>query len=139
LDSSVLVSAFLKAVAGGAAFDLLGMAGDGRFELFLSHEILAETERVLLTSRRIRKSYAYPDHAVSDYRRSLVELGTVVAETPILKVVRDPADDMVVACAVAASADYLVSRDDDLLSLRRYSDFEIVTPETFLGLLRQRP
>lgn len=137
LDTSVLVSAFLKATVGGAAFDLLGLAHDRRFKLFLSGEILEETERVLLTNKRIRKSYAYPDSAVSSYCQSLAQLAAVVTKIPEVKVVRDPTDDMVLACAIAAKADYLVSRDDDLLALKRYSDFEIVTPEALLGILRK--
>jgi putative PIN family toxin of toxin-antitoxin system len=44
---------------------------------------------------------------------------------------RDPDDDHVLACAVAANADFIVSGDDDLLSLREnrgdYRGFVILT------------
>ena len=36
---------------------------------------------------------------------------------PLTGIVRDPNDDMILACAVAASAAYVVTRDLDLLSL----------------------
>jgi predicted nucleic acid-binding protein len=48
-----------------------------------------------------------------------------------------PEDDMVLGCAVAAGADYLVTRDKDLLSLVEYAGIKIVTPEVFRAVLRQ--
>lgn len=50
-------------------------------------------------------------------------------------VVRDPNDDMVVACALRAGADYIVTRDKDLLSLGTHEGIRIVTPRQFLDLL----
>lgn len=43
---------------------------------------------------------------------------------------------MVLACAVAAGAAYLVTRDKDLLVLQQYHGVTIVTPEAFLSWLR---
>ena len=43
---------------------------------------------------------------------------------------------MIIACAVAASADYIISRDRHLLDLGRYQDIKIVTPENFMQILR---
>lgn len=45
-------------------------------------------------------------------------------------------DSMVIACAVAAQADYIVSRDLDLLDLRIYKGIQIVSPENFIPFLR---
>lgn len=50
-------------------------------------------------------------------------------------VTRDPSDDQVVACAVAARADYLVTGDDDMLVLGTHEGIRIVTPRQFLDLL----
>ena len=137
-DTTILVSAFLKAVPGGAAFDLLSQASAGVFDLYLSDDILEGTARALLTSTRIRARYAYPDTAVTEYCRNLALLGTVVSGIPDVKIVRDPADDMIIGCAIAAKAAYLVTRDDDLLSLGNHRACEIVTPEQFLGALRDK-
>ena len=46
-------------------------------------------------------------------------LASIVFPVPEVRVVRDPNDDMIVACAMAAGADYLVTRDEDMLSLDR--------------------
>jgi len=44
---------------------------------------------------------------------------------------------MILASAIAAGADYLVSRDKDLLSLGEYEGIEILSPEAFLQTLRK--
>ena len=54
---------------------------------------------------------------------------------PVAGVVRDPNDDMVIACALAGGADYVVTRDKDLLSLGAYGGIRMVTPRQFLDLL----
>ena len=60
---------------------------------------------------------------------SIVE---VVQDLPIEPVVkRDPDDDRILACAAVAQADWIVSGDDHLLSLKRYRDIPIVTPRQF--------
>lgn len=137
LDSTVLVSAFLKPVPGGVSFDLLRFAERGSFDLVLSEDILEETARVLLTSERNRRRYKYPDDAVTQYCHNLERFAAVViSDPPELTVVRDPNDDMIVACAVEAAADFIISRDHDLRVLGTYEGIQILTPEAFLHVLR---
>ena len=45
---------------------------------------------------------------------------------------------MVIACAEAAQATYLVAKNKDLLSLKQYQGIPIVTPEAFMQLLREQ-
>ena len=47
-------------------------------------------------------------------------------------------DDMIVATALKAKADYLITRDKDLLSLGAYEGSQIVTPEAFMGCCGKR-
>jgi uncharacterized protein len=140
LDTTVLVSALLNPNPGGASNELLRFAKQGTFELYLSDDILEETAAVLST-QRLRERYAYADEDVVAYCHDLALIGTVVSDVPDLHgiVVRDPDDDMVVACALAADADYIVTRDKDLLSLEAYQEIEIIAPEAFLHVLRKRP
>jgi predicted nucleic acid-binding protein len=49
---------------------------------------------------------------------------------------RDPDDDKIVACALAAGAEYIESRDRDLLSLGNYAGIAITAPEPFLRVVR---
>ena len=133
-DSTVLVSAFLK--PGGVSDELLALAGEA-FTLALAPEIIAETRRKLLTGKKIRQRYAYTDERVRRFCRGLARMAEPVRNLPPLAgVVRDPEDDLIVAAAVAAKADYIVSRDRDLRDLGSYQGITVITPESFRGLLR---
>lgn len=48
---------------------------------------------------------------------------------------RDAEDDLYLACALAARAEYIVTRDADLLDLEKPFGIEIVTPRAFLNRL----
>ena len=46
-------------------------------------------------------------------------------------VCRDPEDDAILACALEARVDYLVTGDEDLLELKVFKGIRIVTPRDF--------
>ena len=50
-------------------------------------------------------------------------------------VCRDPDDDVVLATALAARADIIVTGDDDLLVLEKFQGIRILSPRQFLELL----
>jgi uncharacterized protein len=136
LDSTILVSAFLT--PGGAAVALVDHARAGRIIWAVAEDILAETARVLLTTGRIRQRYPYADADVLDYLQGLRQAALIMSDPPPLSgVVRDPNDDMILACAVAASALYVVTRDHDLLSLGTYESVTIITPKALLTMLHR--
>jgi putative PIN family toxin of toxin-antitoxin system len=136
LDSTVLVSAFLT--EAGISRQLLRESETGNFQICTAEEILSETERVLSEYPRIRKRYRYPDEAVIEYVSLLRVVAQMITPLPKIKaVVRDPNDDMVIACAVKAKAQYIVSRDKDLLDLGSYQQITIISPEGFMQLLKE--
>jgi putative PIN family toxin of toxin-antitoxin system len=135
IDSTVLVSAFLT--KGGVSAELLRYAREGVFVVFLSEEILIETEHTL-SYPRIRARYTYTDEDVIDFVDRLRLAAEIVTDLPELTgIVRDPNDDMVIATARRAQAAYIVTRDKDLLSLEMYEDITILTPEAFIAILRE--
>ena len=135
LDSTVLVSAFLAKT--GVSAELLHKAKDGGFDMCLAEEILEEVQRALLQYQKIRKRYHYSDQTVIQFVQNLRIVAHLITELPSIEVVNsDPNDNMVVACALKARADYIVTRDNDLLSLGNYEDIKVVTPENFMGILR---
>ena len=134
LDSTILVSAFLT--PGGAADAVLQAAIDERCTCILADPIFDEITRRLLDPR-LQQRYAYSASDVAAYEALLRSAFMRVTDLPFLAgIVRDPNDDMIIACAVAASAAYVVTRDHDLLSLASYDSITIITPEAFLALLR---
>src|SRR4051812_530417 len=109
LDSSVLVSAFLKPASVPA--QLLGRAREGAFSLHLSSYIVEETAVALLRPRNLGR-YGYVPEEVGRFCRDLVAVARMVTDLPELHAVPgDPKDDPIVATAVAAKADYLVTGD----------------------------
>ena len=117
---------------------MLAAARKAEYDFYLSPDIIAETRRVLVTSERNRRRYRYVESTAIDYCRELVRFATLVTDVPKVSVVRDPTDDAILGAAIAAHADFLVSRDKDLLVLGRHGDIRIVDPETFLAVLAQR-
>jgi putative PIN family toxin of toxin-antitoxin system len=137
LDTTALVSAMLTRKPGAACHELIRLAKDGAFELFMSSDILEETAETLRYPC-LRKRYDYSDTDIIGFCQDLVLVGTIIDDAPVVPVVRDPDDDKIVACAVAAGADYLVSRDKDLLILKEHEGISIISPEAFLRILRDQ-
>jgi putative PIN family toxin of toxin-antitoxin system len=136
-DSTILVSAFLR--KEGVSAILLRHAAGGAFALSLSQAILSETETVLVEREHIRRRYPYSNDDVAVFCQTLQGSFPLLTDLPRLTgIVRDPNDDMVLATAQAAHATYLITRDLDLLSLQTYEGITIITPETFMALLRER-
>jgi predicted nucleic acid-binding protein len=52
---------------------------------------------------------------------------------------RDPDDNYLLALCEAGAADFLVTRDEDLLVIGRWKDTEIVAPRAFLARLESAP
>ena len=136
IDSTVLVSAFLT--ESGVSAELLRYAREGVFLVFLSEDILTETQHTLAYPR-IRERYDYTDADVTDFLTRLRAAANLVGDLPQVTVVtRDPNDDMVIATAVRAQAAYIVTRDSNLLSLQQYEDITIISPEAFIAIARER-
>ena len=135
LDSSVLVSAFLT--PHGSVVRLLREPARSRYQLCLSEPILTETAEVLLSKPRLRRFAAYADNDVRDYIRWLLAQAEMIPNVPELRVVAaDPKDDPIIATAVAAKADYLITGDRaHLLPLVQYEGIRIIAPRAFLEIL----
>ncbi len=132
-DTNVVVSGLLW---NGPPREVLEAARNGAVSLFTSAELLAELEEVLSREKfreRLRAAAVQPADLVNGF----AALATVVRPAAIPPVVlRDPDDDAVVACAVAAPASVIVSGDDDLLTLKRYEEIEILRASEFLARIQ---
>lgn len=129
LDTNLLVSAFLT--PGGEAWEILRRARSQR--LVLSPAILAEVGEVLLNRPRIRKAYTYLDEEVHRYCRDLLSVATVAPETTLLTVCRDPDDNAILACAVDAQAEYLITRNLDHFP-EQYGTATVISPQEALRI-----
>ncbi len=104
------------------------------YELYLSQPILQEILEVLdrpAIKRKYRTIVGRGMVQLLDLfaQADIVEIGTIEA------VSRDPKDNKFLATAQAARAAYLVSEDEDLLTLTEYQGIKIVNAATFLRIL----
>lgn len=122
LDTNVIVAGL---VTNGLCQDVLRpcIAMDA---IVSSPQLLNELERTL------KRKFSLTPEA----RAFLVRLRAsirIVEPAPLTsKVCRDPDDDAVLATALTAGADLIVTGDDDLLVLGSFRDVRIVAPRTFL-------
>lgn len=108
------------------------------FDLLTSAAILAELERVLHYDR-IKKRYQLTDAAITDYLLTVRLDSEVIDVTQQVNAVeRDPDDNKVLACAMQANADYIVSGDPHLVDLESYQGIPIITPRAFLAELERQ-
>ena len=134
LDTNVLISAFLS--RSGIPNQILRQVGQS-YRLFIGKAILEETERVL-HEPNIRKRVKLTEGDIQDFLNSLRAAAFVIENMPSLRVIEDdPDDDAILACALAAQADYLVSGDMHLRRLKSYKGIQIVSPSEFHTILQQ--
>ena len=124
LDTNVVASGLLW---HGTPAQLLDAARTDDIDLFTSRHLLAELTRIL---RRAKFADAITASGLSleELVLGYAELTTIVEPLPIPPtVIADPDDDQVLACAVAAKAELIVSGDSHLLSLNCFQDISIVS------------
>lgn len=124
LDVGVLVAALLS--RDGAPALVLDRWRNGDFDLVASPALLGELDRVL--ARPKFRAYLTEDEAAA-YVAALARQAVVVDDPPAeAGLTPDPGDDYLVALALAARADALVSGDSHLAAFA-------VTPRVFLEQL----
>ena len=133
-DTNVVVSGLLWLGNPGR---LLEAAANGRITLYTSPALVAELRSTLSYDRfvpRIERSGLTLDGLLARY----LNVAIVIDPVAVPRVVANDADDdQVLACALAAQADLIVSGDADLLTLQEYQGIRIVNPATALTLIEQ--
>ncbi len=132
LDTNVLVSAFLWQGTPGR---LIELAAEKEMELFTSRTLLNELAATLAKKKLAKPVLATgltADQMLRNYQRLAIR---VTARQLAQQVSRDADDDAVLACALAASADLIVSGDDDLLVLKHFKGISIATPAQALRVI----
>lgn len=125
LDTNVLVSAFLwKGVPGR----LIELAGEGEIQLYTSRALLDELAEVL-HRKKLAKSVQATGLTAAELVKQYQQLAYRVTARQFTKqITRDADDDAVLACAIAAKVDLVVSGDRDLLVLKAFRSIPIITP-----------
>jgi putative PIN family toxin of toxin-antitoxin system len=133
LDTNVVVSAFIWQ---GTPFKLLEAAARGDIKLFCSAALMAELSEVLTREHLAAKLIARRSsvhEAIATYAAQVIYV--TPAQVPRV-IAQDADDDQVVACALAANADLIVSGDKHLHSLgSEYQGIRIALPSEALRII----
>lgn len=140
VDTNIVVSALINAL--GAPYRIMTAWRRGAFILLLTADLGAEYIRVLHRAR-LAQRYGLTNEDRDAFlllaRANAVLVNPAdVSETRV----RDGKDVPVLAAALGGQADYLVSGDDDLLTLRDHpalGDLKIVTAREFVAAIEPSP
>jgi putative PIN family toxin of toxin-antitoxin system len=128
-DTNLVVSGTLM---GGVPAQVMDLAVEGKVQLYSSEALIREFQDVISRPKhaaRIEKLNYTVDQLIADYR-SLVE---IVQPQAIIGGSKDKDDNEVLACAVYANVDYIISGDKKhLLSMGNYAGIPIVSAAQFL-------
>jgi uncharacterized protein len=114
---------------------VLEEAIDARIEPALPRPVLVELERILTDK------FGFEPDRWQAVEQLLVDLAAELVPAPAdspTAVSGDPDDDLILACAIAAKVEVLVSGDRrHLLPLEEHRGVRIITPQTLLAELRR--
>lgn len=129
LDTNILVSALIfrgelaRLVDAWKSGDIIPIISKETFEEF--HAVLSYP-KFRLTDSEIK---AIVEDEVLPYFEVIEKTAEVIG------VCKDPDDDMFIACAISAKADFIVSGDKALCDVGRYKSVRIITATEFLKKL----
>ncbi len=126
-DTNVLVSALLGSSTNRKIYETFK---SGQIILIFSKESLAELVAVLS-----RPQFRIPASEIRSLFRVVRKRARIVRKVKPVTACRDPKDNMILAAAISGKAAYLVTGDQDILTLSSLPAIRIVTPAEFLTLV----
>ncbi|MCP8317729.1 MAG: putative toxin-antitoxin system toxin component, PIN family [archaeon] len=128
-DTNVLISGIVYA---GKSKLLIDAILEGKITLIISMQIIREFRRVI-----IRDKFKLSKNQQNIITNFVLRIGNIVKVKSRFKVVKqDPNDDRILRTAHDGKADYIVSGDEHLLSLKEFRGIKIVTVSEMLELLK---
>jgi uncharacterized protein len=148
-DTVTLVQSLIN--PNGPAAKCFAYFEQGRISVAVSRDTLAEVREVFARPRLRNRFRQLTDEKVTGLMELLTYKGHYLRRVrKYFSYPRDPDDEPYLNLAIEVGADYLISRDSDLLDLmsweqeegrafqRRFSFLKIVTPVEFLNLIESR-
>ena len=124
IDNNVLVSGLLWGDKPGR---VLAAVAEGQVQIFLSEELLAELREVL-RRRKFAARLALKELTPETALAKVQAIARLVPASPIPAPpsLRDPDDLAVLACAISAAVDVIITGDKDLLTLKSFEGIPII-------------
>jgi putative PIN family toxin of toxin-antitoxin system len=141
-DTNVILQGILS--SSGPAGECIQLLSNDGFRLITSEAAILEIQAVITRPKLVQKNPQLRGLIPHLVLRN-ISAKAVIVDPPSIQftVLRDPSDEVFLNLAIENTADYLVSRDLDLLHLmadsefaNAYPDLQIVSPVGFLEALR---
>lgn len=107
---------------------ILDAVVSGEIEAYANHQTLSENK--LIMNQLINDS---------SYRAEIQALFAqinLVQNRHQIHIVKDPEDNKILESAVESEADYLITRDKELLALNNFQNIKVVTPDHFWNIYK---
>lgn len=133
LDTNILISGTFWT---GPSFRILDLIDKWKITLILSEEILFEYKRII-KSTEIMEKVDNKDLILFEASKRIIINSLIVKPSIKLDVVKDdPDDNIILECANAGKADYIVTNDKHILKIKVFEGIKILTPSEFLRVLK---
>lgn len=129
LDTNMILSA---SVFGGMVEIIIDLILADKLSLYISAALIDEVAKKL-------KEFKADEEVIAKVAATL-EKGITVIPSIRITASRDPKDNFLLELSESAQADYLITRDKDLLDLpnQEWKSTKIMKPEDFLPFLRKK-
>jgi putative PIN family toxin of toxin-antitoxin system len=128
-DTNIFISAFV--IPGSQGEEAYLHAMKGNFNLFSSVAILTEM------AQKLREKFGWQEDKITRLLKAISKVSTVIKTQPHLHLLADDPDNRILECAMAVKADFIVTGDKHLLSLKTFQNISIVKLSNFLEVLEK--
>ncbi len=128
VDTNIFISGI---IFGGNPRKVIDLIIEGKVKLYISSDILLEIKEVLERNKfgfspTITQQIIFEIESISEFITPANKNSTVI---------RDFDDNIIIDCAVEANADYIITGDNDLLSLKEYNNIKIIKASELINLI----
>jgi len=129
-NTNIFISAFV--IPGGRAEEAFMNALRGNVDLYSSVSILTET------AQKLREKFGWQEDKIERFLKAIASIATIIKTRPHLHLLADEPDNRILECAIATKADFIVTGDKHLLSLKKFNNVTIVRLSDFLEILENQ-
>lgn len=124
LDSNILISALVsKGVARTFIYKLISKD----IQIVISDYIVAEVNEILTRKKFLDKQILYTLWDLIQKDITIVKIKSRIIKT----ILRDPKDHPILQTAIKSNAEFIITGDDDLLTLRSWRKIKIINMKDF--------
>ena len=128
-DTNIFISAFVIPGSQGEEAYLHKMRGN--FNLFSSIAILTEM------AQKLREKFGWQENKIARLLKAITKVAVVLKTKTHIHLLADDPDNRILECAVAANADFIVTGDKHLLSLKHFQNIPILKLSSFFEILEK--